>query len=369
MTKMTDAVSDSDSHVRTMDLILDELSEARRSGGQVVLYPHVRADGDALGGCFALARLLRKLDINSLVLLEEEVPEKFIFLPGLELAAIYDQADRAALLDRQCVAVAIDSHGADRLMSRETLYDAAPVRMVIDHHVSELPVHPLYYKDTTASAVCEMIGSFALHLEKRENRELMDLDIATALMAGIMTDTGRFSYSNVTARTFSIASRLKAHGVRMNDLSERLFDTMSPARMRLIAVISAGVTYYYGGRLAVAQISLRDREEAGARDDSDLDGLAAMLRTVEGVDVALLLTEAECGAVRGNLRSNAHFDSAAFARTLGGGGHVPAAGFTMENTTLKAAWAHCVKAMKTSLGIKNPKVPFDVIRLDSDDER
>lgn len=63
------------------------------------------------------------------------------------------------------------------------------------------------------------------------------------------------------------------------------------------------------------------------------------------------------------------FDSAAFARTLGGGGHVPAAGFTMENTTLKAAWAHCVKAMKTSLGIKNPKVPFDVIRLDSDDER
>ncbi len=368
MTKTNDVASDSDLYVRTMDLIWDEISRARRSGGQVILYPHVRADGDALGGCFALARLLRKLEIDALVLLEEEVPEKFVFLPGLELAAIYDKADRADLADRQRVAVAIDSHGADRLKSRETLYDAAQVKIVIDHHVSELPVHSLYYKDTTAAAVCEMIGTFALHLEKRENRELMDLDIATALMTGIMTDTGRFSYSNVTARTFSIASRLKAHGVRMNELSERLFDTMSPARMKLIAVIATGVTYYYGGRLAVAQISLRDREEAGARDDSDFDGLAAMLRTVEGVDVALLLTEAVGGEVRGNLRSNVHFDSAAFARTLGGGGHVPAAGFTMKNTTLKAAWAHCVKAMKTSLGIKNPKMPFDVIRLDSDDE-
>ena len=246
-----EAVFPHNEHTQTMDRIIDELLKLCATDHTVVLYPHVRADGDALGACFALVPILRKLQITPLVLLEEPVPDKFTYLPGLDAASVFlPETEPPEELLRQQIAVAVDSHGAERLLNRESFYDRAPVRMVLDHHVSEQPLHPLYYKDVRAAATCEIVTALVLRLEDRLNCSLLDAESAGALMSGLMTDTGRFSFSNVTAQTFAAAAKLKDYGVRMNDLSERLFDTMSPARLELIGLIAAGITYY-GGRLAV----------------------------------------------------------------------------------------------------------------------
>lgn len=346
-----------------MDALISELLKLQNSTGHLVIYPHVRADGDALGAAGAISLLAEKLEIPVIVLLEEKVPKKLSFIPGLQFAKTVSTVDSEKLLSEQAVALAVDSHGADRLGLRETLYDNAPVRMVIDHHVSERPLHDLYYKDVKAAATCEIITGFVLRMEERLATALLDDDIATALMTGLMTDTGRFSFSNVTSQTFASAACLKAHEVSMDELSETLFDKMTAARMYLISVVSSNITYYYNGRLAVSQIRQEDMDAVEAQD-TDTDGLVNMMRDVEGVEVALLLTETAEGDVRGNLRSKQTFDSAKFARSLGGGGHVPAAGFTMENTSLKEAWAYCVKAMKEQLGIRNAKLPFTVSDLE-----
>lgn len=354
------------------DLILarqtDCLLSAARRGGPVFIFPHVRADGDAIGACMAYAMILAQIGLSAVILAEEALPEKFAFLPAAGCAC-YRAADPAGgadgmpaggadgvpaggaedmpagagmpgLLPPGALAVAIDSHGFDRLGRREALFEGAPCRLILDHHPSDRPPDPLYFKDTAAAASCEIVCRWMVQLERRLNRPLLNRDIATCLMTGLLTDTGRFSYTNTTAVTLETGARLLAAGADIRDLTARLFDTMRPARLALMGRMAVRARYYCGGRLLISGLTASDLADCGAVEE-DLDGLAGQLRDVEGVDVALLLRETADGAVRGNLRASERFDVSAYARTLGGGGHRAASGFTLTQTDLARAWERC----------------------------
>lgn len=326
----------------------DALLHLAETGGLALLYPHVRADGDALGACLGYVQLLNKAGIRSMVLAEEPVPGKFSYLPGQQYFVDKDDPRAAALIEEQAIAISLDSHGADRLETRQQAFEACPVCFVIDHHLSERPVHKHYYKDITAAATCEIVGDYVSYLEARLDRQLLDRDIATCLMTGLLTDTGRFSFTNTTENTLAVASRMMGQKVDMRWLTSHLFDQMKAARMALIGIMATRVRYHVGGRFAISMLLDHEIKDAGA-EDSDIDGLAGMLRDVEGVDVSLLLREAEDGSIRGNLRSNERFHSANYARSLGGGGHAPAAGFTLTGMSPQEAWDLCTSQIASIL--------------------
>lgn len=332
------------------DLILnrqtDRLLDMARLGGAVLIFPHVRADGDAIGACMGYALILARIGVPALILAEEPLPEKFLFLPEAGRAC-YRTVDSVGL-PSDALAVAIDSHGADRLGRREALFETAACRMILDHHPSERPPEPLYFKDTAAAASCEIVCRWLVQLEQRLNRTLLNRDIATCLMTGLLTDTGRFSYTNTTAVTLESAARLLAAGADIRDLTARLFDTIRPARLALIGRMAVRARYYCGGRLVISGLTALDLAACGAVEE-DLDGLAGQLRDVDGVDVALLLRETGDGEVRGNLRSSERFDVSAYARTLGGGGHRAASGFTLMQTDLNCAWERCAREIADRL--------------------
>ena len=310
------------------------LALAGQPSRRLVIYPHVNADGDALGAAIGLGLLLEQCRVAVSIVTSEAVPSKLAFLPGSAQLQVYDDSPqfRESLLSQQAIALAIDCAAGDRLGRRRLLYEACPTRIVIDHHISELAPSNLILADTHAAATCEIVAFFGCYLEERLGQTLFNQQIAICLMTGLMTDTGRFSFSSTNERTFYAASLLMRYDVPTRVLAERLFDSLSPAKLRFMGAVAQGARFAHEGRFVCSVLSAETLAAIGGVE-TDLEGLVAMLRDVQGVELAILLREMPDGDIRGNVRSSERVDSQAFASHFGGGGHLRASGFTARQQT------------------------------------
>lgn len=324
--------------------ITDELLTLAGTTKKVFIYPHISADGDALGSSLGLALLLLEMGVNAQVLASEKISAKLSFLPYEGLFQVHNGTKRQEekILNEQGISLAIDCSAGDRLARREKLYNAGQTRLVIDHHFSDLPDEPLILVNTAAAAVCEIITYYTLYLEERFSRSFLTYPIAIALMTGLVTDTGRFSFSSTTTKTFEAASYLMTLPLPIGELTERLFDTISESKLRLIGITASKAEFHYEQRMMIADLS-REILNSLPWVETDLEGLPTLLRNVDGVDVSVLLRQLNNGDVRGNIRSSANFDAQAFARYFGGGGHMRAAGFTINKMNLEEAKALTIK--------------------------
>jgi len=304
--------------------------------GLVILYPHVSVDGDALGSALALQFALDKLDVESLVLLDEEPPEKLTFMPGLDRVRVFVESELESLSRRQSLALAVDCSESSRVGRRKPLYDQSSLTAAIDHHKSAGKSTGLKVVETTAAATGELIHALIRQLEKLTECPLIDRPIAICLMGAILSDTGGFVFSNTTSTTFRIASELMNEQIDIREMSYRLFDETSQTKLRLTGEVFSGARFLAGGRIAIGLVSQSLMRRLGAVDE-DLDGLVGQLRSARGVDVAFMLRELADGAVRVNIRSDERFDASDFAAHYGGGGHPRAAGMTLTDISLDEA--------------------------------
>jgi len=322
-----------DSICRIAELLL---TFADQEDSLVILYPHVSADGDALGSAQALYLALGRLGVCSLVLADEPPPEKLLFLPAIDQVQVYDEKDRETLEGRRALALDIHCDDAARTGRRQGLVGHAPLMAAIDHHTSSGRTAGLRLIETTAAATGELIHDLILKLAEMTETELMDRTVATCLMAAIVSDTGSFNFSNTTARTFRIAADLMEHQVDLVRMSYMMFSRTSQARLRLIGAVLSQARFELNGQIAVGSVPAGLMTQLGAVDE-DLDGLVGQLRSVEGVRVAFLLRELSEGVVRVNIRSSELFDAARRASRCQGGGSPPGAGlaFVMRAVTDK----------------------------------
>ncbi len=312
------------------------LTYADREDQLVVIYPHVSADGDALGSAQALFLALAKLGVCSLVLADEAPQDKLTFLPAIEQVEVFSEDRHAALASRQKLAFLVDCADAPRTGRRQPLAEQAPRMAAIDHHASAGPTSGLRLIETTAAATGELIQELIVLLEQLTETELIDRPIATCLMAAIVSDTGSFAFSNTTAQTFRIAASLMEQKVDLVRIAYMMFSRTSQARLRLAGAVLSGARFELDGRIAIGQVPAGLMQQVGAADE-DLDGLVGQLRSAEGVRVAFLLRELPGGLVRVNIRSSEHFNAADFASRFNGGGHPRAAGLTFTGLSLDEA--------------------------------
>ena len=303
----------------------------------VVIYPHIGADGDALGASFGLAAAMHRIGVRTLVVLEEPPTAPFGFLPGADRALVRPDPSDSSIPAFQSIAIALDCEGPLRLGSRAPFYRSAPVRLVVDHHPqapgAEDPADGvLRYIDPAASSCGELVRLVLEAIGSRMGIDLLDADAAQCLMTALLADTGGFRFANANADSFLAAAAYIAHGADVRSLSQRIFDATTPGRLRITGRAFTDARFDCGGRIASFAASAALFEEYSALE-SDLDGIAGRLRDVDGVEVAFVLRErSEGGGIRVNARSGAGFDSSAFARGFGGGGHARASGFTVEAT-------------------------------------
>jgi bifunctional oligoribonuclease and PAP phosphatase NrnA len=294
-----------------------EIAEVLRRYESFVVLSHVRPDGDALGSQIALGLALRKLGKKVKVWNEEGLLEKFSFLPGGELVSI--PPNESEDFD---VVVALDTATRQRLGDNTlAAVGKAKVWINIDHHPSNPRYGDLVHIDPIAPATGQIL------FELLQSQKLpLDEPIAENLFAAISTDTGSFQYQNTTARTFEIAADVLRCGIKVGELSQRLYESYPRRRIELLRVLLDRMRFDAEGKVASFSLPLATANELGVIPE-DNEGLIDHLRAIQGVIIAIFFEELADGKVRVSMRSkDERADVCEICLRFKGGGHKLAAG-------------------------------------------
>lgn len=314
-----------------------EIVKLIAEAGGIAIFPHVSADGDAIGSSLALALALKNSGKNVVVYLEENIPTVYRFLPGTGFARFYNDQDVGMDIN-----IALDTGDVARLGGRGEAFFKAPCTINIDHHVTNTRFALFNFVDDLSASTGEIVYALLKKL-----RLEIDKDIATCLYTAISTDTGGFRYSNTTADTHRIASELLSSGIDIGELSQRIYDNTTYTKLKLTQKSIELLELHEKEKLAVVAISQADLSLAGARDE-DCDGIVNIGRSIEGVEVSILVKEKAADEIRVNLRSKTCVDVSEVAAAFGGGGHKRAAGCTVKGT-LQEVKEQMIKAVKEKL--------------------
>ncbi|HEX2054478.1 MAG TPA: bifunctional oligoribonuclease/PAP phosphatase NrnA [Actinomycetota bacterium] len=294
--------------------------EALKAADEVAISCHVSPDGDAFGSMLGLGLHLQSLGCKvwmSWGSAEIVIPDNYAFLPGLEGIVQPDQVP-----DGVEVFVAIDCGDIRRLDLLTPKFLAARTKVNIDHHISNTNYGDINLVDAERASSAEL----ALELIVRMGGKVTP-EIATALYTGVVTDTGRFQYSNTTPQTLQAATALRDAGADHLTVAANIFESAPFDQLRILgkvlsrAKLEEGVVYSW--------LYLDDLDGQGLEIAEDF---IDFLKVVKEARVALLLKERPEGGWRVSLRARDNTDVSAVAQSFGGGGHTKAAGFSFRGS-------------------------------------
>ncbi|MCL2048132.1 MAG: bifunctional oligoribonuclease/PAP phosphatase NrnA [Defluviitaleaceae bacterium] len=286
-----------------------------------VLAGHTSPDGDAIGSCCALALALNDMGKQARVILEP-FAQKYHIIPGREFFVTPNQAE--ALQPE--VFIALDCAAAKRLCeTARKVFERTEVTICIDHHDTNKGFAMHNYIDSSASSTAEMVFNIVYEISE------LTQDIATAIYAGMISDTGGFKYNATAKSTMLKASRLMEIIPFTNIYNELMH------KHRFSAGKALGLALEKSERTKNKKIVFtymtNEMLESVKASHADLDGIVEYLMTTRNALVAIFVYEkkGEQGKAKVSLRSHGP-DVGRVASALGGGGHVLAAGATVDGT-------------------------------------
>ena len=301
-------------------LVLKEL----RDGERFVLTTHEHPDGDALGSLAAMQQVLCAMGKDAVSFLAaDEFPlpyeYRFLELPKLVTTVPDDVEDRTVIF--------LDCGNIDR--NPATALKQAARILNIDHHHDNTHFGTIDHVVPQASCTAEVIWDLMRGLGVE-----LTQPIAEALYVGLVTDTGKFMYENTSSSAHEMAADLIGTGLDVHAIYRRLYEGVPQGKLELLARGLSAVERFDGGLLTVTQLTREDYAITGA-DESYSEGVVDHLRSVEGTAVAGLVREllSDTAATRRKVSLRAtddRVDVSVIARSLGGGGHRRAAGFSTD---------------------------------------
>ncbi|MEO7167637.1 MAG: bifunctional oligoribonuclease/PAP phosphatase NrnA [Chthoniobacterales bacterium] len=314
-----------------------EIADVLRQHESFLVLSHVRPDGDALGSEIAIGLALQKMGKKVKVWNEEGLLEKFSFFPGGEMVTL--PPNEPEDFD---VVVALDTATRPRLGDNCLAAIGKTKAWVnIDHHPSNPRYGDFVHIDSTAPATGQILFEFL-----QSQKLPLDEAIAENLFAAISTDTGSFQYPQTTARTFEIAADILRCGIKVGELSQKLYESYPRRRIELLRVLLDRMRFDADGKVASFSLPLATANELGVIPE-DNEGLIDHLRAIEGVIIAIFFEELEGGKVRVSMRSkDARADVCAICMSFKGGGHKLAAGARLSGPLDHAAEQVIAEAVK-----------------------
>ena len=289
-----------------------------------LLLTHVSPDGDALGSLLGLALGLEAIGIRTFPVCADPVPLTYRFLPAADRVSAELPAQPPML------AVAVDADGIARVGKFGPDLERACTVIDIDHHATEKAFGQVQWVDPRAAATGEMIFRLLDAM-----RVPLSPDIATCIYTAILTDTGRFCYSNTSPRALSISARLVRAGASPPHIYREVYESKSFSASRLLGLALGRLNQVAGGRVTFSTLTQEDFRSAGSTPD-ETEGIIDHLRAVRRAQAAALFVELPDGAIRVSLRSQGKTDVGDVALRFGGGGHVNAAGCTVSGPMREA---------------------------------
>ena len=302
---------------------LKAIADALRQHDRFLIVTHENPDGDALGSLLAMRLALQQLGKDAVMYLpgETPLPAEYSFMPleGLVREAPADATER--------VLVAVDCAKEDRI-GDEAVLSRAPLVLNVDHHHDNTRFGDLDLIVADASSTGEVLRDLFSELDVELTPEL-----AEPLYIALVTDTGRFQYTNTTPKALRLAADLVDSGADIHAVFQEVYESVEFAKLKLLARALDRAEVLEGGRIVVSHLLRTDFADVGASEPYS-EGIIDYLRAVEGAELAVLIREQlseSAQAHKGSLRSSIdELDVSAIARRFGGGGHRQAAGFSTD---------------------------------------
>lgn len=306
-----------------------------REHRQFVMCAHEKPDGDVLGSGFALGLALKSLGRSVIYFLDDDVPRNLRFLPESQFVQrSFDGVDKNAIF------VFFDM--SDQLRAGKALAWVPPEQILnVDHHLGNRRFGRWNYVREAEAATGVLTLNLIVGLGVTVTPE-----IATCLLATLISDTGCFMYSNATPSTLRLGAALIEAGANKDIINEQLYQTRSFPGQKVLgrALDTAELT---DDGICYSVVTQQMLQEFGATHE-DLEDVVGALRAVEQCEVAALFKETPEGDFRLSMRSRGRFNVMAVARSLGGGGHFRAAGACVEGPR-EAAIAKTLRAIREEM--------------------
>ena len=293
----------------------------------IVIVGHKNPDGDAVGSCLGLHFFLKQLGHEVKVVMPNDFPGFLKWMPGCETIMIYekDVSNTSALISEANVIFTLDFNSLSRVGDLQTpLEDSKAQFIMIDHHQQPEDYALVTYSDTAMSSTSEMVYHFISALG---GLKLLNIEIATNLYTGIMTDTGSFRFPSTTATTHRVIAQLIEAGANNTSIHESIYDTNSPDRMRLLGVALKNLKILTEFNTAYISLSQSELDKNNFKK-GDTEGFVNYALSIENIIFAVIFIEnKQENMVKMSLRSKGGFSVNEFARKhYNGGGHLNAAG-------------------------------------------
>jgi len=304
---------------------LSAVADAIREHDRFLLTTHENPDGDALGSLLAAKVAFDLLGKDSVMGLvgDAPLPVEYAFMPLAELKRRWpdDVSER--------VFVALDCANESRIADPEVL-GRVPLSIDVDHHHDNTRFGDLNLIIADASSTGEVLRDLFRELDVE-----LTPSIAEPLYIALVTDTGRFQYTNTTPKALRLAAELVEAGADVHRVFQGVYESVQFAKLKLLARALERAQIYEGGRIVISYLLRTDFADVNAAEPYS-EGIIDYLRAVEGADMAVLIREPprQDGPTRRvSLRASVdELDVSAIARKSGGGGHRQAAGFSSESS-------------------------------------
>ena len=309
------------------------------SAKNVLLFPHVGIDGDAVGSCVSIAKALRSMGKRAYALYEEDVPANLSFMLTDEHGEPYFTSDPGIISDEELdVSMAVDCGGFDRFKPYGDKFKAAKTTLVLDHHGTSITTeddgsthgiadHSVIEPEAAACGV--LVFDLLKELQTMTDEHIIpDREIGEALFAAITTDTGNFQYSNTNRKCHEVMAELYDWGIDSNKVSVEIYENERIQEVQIRSRAMDHMTMVGNGAGAISYVSKDDLEEIGVKA-GETDSVVKVMRAIGGVEVVAFLKEKDHNVIRVSFRSKYSADVAAIARKYNGGGHKKAAGCTL----------------------------------------
>ena len=294
---------------------------------KAVITAHQKPDGDAMGSTLGLYHFLKQLGHEVTVISPTNWAPFLDWMPGVDQVIDFEANKKEA---SQIVADAdyvfcLDFNILHRTKHLEPIIrDSKALKILIDHHQQpDIPSFAYGISDVKMSSTCEMVYDFIV---QSGHSNLINLDIATCLYTGLMTDTGSFRFPSTTASVHKIVAHLKELGLQHAKIHENIYDNSTEGRLKFMGnAFLNRMTVLPEYKTAVMAIPKSDIYKFELKT-GDTEGLVNYLLSIEGIKFAAILIDRE-EERKWSFRSKGNFDVNIFARThFEGGGHANAAG-------------------------------------------
>ncbi len=299
----------------------------------IVIVPHKNPDGDAIGSCLALLHFLQQKGHFATIVSPNDYPKFLKWMPGSKDILNYEKEknNSQTLIREASLIFTLDFNDLSRTGTLENcLLEAKGDFIMIDHHQQPSDYAKVTYSDVSMSSTCEMVYNF---FEFLGDSEEITKPIATALYAGIMTDTGSFKYRSTSSRTHRVVADLIDKGADNMEIHRKVFDTNSPSRLHLLGVALKNMVILEEFKTAYITLNQNELDDNDFKK-GDTEGFVNYGLTLEGIVFAVIFIEnREEGIIKMSFRSVGDFSVNEFARAhFKGGGHTNAAGGRSEQS-------------------------------------